>query len=232
MTAVSGGCAAPTEASEGDDGPGADVATVIDETTSSAEGAGPTAGEVMAKLATCRKVSTSRYAKDARGAATIDVCEAPNVIFFTADMDIDCDGKKSAVCNRSTDASYQQETAGVDSKGKPLDAATLPFIVVPGVSSRWSYRSAGIKMGTVAAVIYNGKIEYGIVGDVGPQAILGEASYAMAKRLGINPHPSYGGTSSGVTYVIFKDAKVTKNEDQAQAVSLGRDRASRLVAAP
>ncbi|MBX3225881.1 MAG: glycoside hydrolase family 75 protein [Labilithrix sp.] len=227
MTTVSG-CAAPTE----DVGEDEAATTSLEETepTSAAGPTGPTPAEVMAKLATCRKLNASRYAKDAGGAATIDVCGGPNgVVFFTADMDIDCDGKQSAVCNRNTDASYQPQTAGVDSKGKPLDAAALPFIVVPGVSSRWSYKSAGIKMGTVAAVIYDGKIEYGIVGDVGPQAIIGEASYAMAKRLGINPHPSYGGTSSGVTYVIFPDAKVTKNEDHAQAVRLGVERARHLV---
>ena len=51
----------------------------------------------------------------------------------------------------------------------------------------------------------------------------------MAKRLGINPNPSHGGTDSGVTYVIFKDAKSPKNEDHDAAVRLGQDRARRLV---
>jgi hypothetical protein len=102
---------------------------------------------------------------------------------------------------------------------------------VPGVSSRWSYKAAGITMGTVAVVIYDGKMEFGIVGDVGPKAILGEASYAMAKRLGINPNPSTGGTDSGVTYVVFtgSSAVVSKNEDHAEAVRVGKRRAAQLL---
>lgn len=223
---LSTGCAAPAEdAIVAED----EAATTTVEETEAVEVTPPTATEVLAKLATCRKLSASPYAKDVGGTSNIDICGTGNAVFFKADMDIDCDGKQTAVCNRSTDPSYQNQTAGVDSTGKALDASVLPYIVVPGVSSRWSYRNAGIKMGTIAAVIYNGKIEYGIVGDVGPQSIVGEASYAMAKRLGINPNPSHGGTSTGVTYVIFKDAKSPKNEDHAAAVRLGQDRARRLV---
>jgi hypothetical protein len=186
---------------------------------------------ILAKLQTCTKASRTPYAKDAGGAANINVCQLKNAVFFKADLDIDCDGKESSLCNSSVDPSYQSGTAASDSAGRPLDAAKLPFIVVPGVSSRWSYRSAGIAMGTVGAVIYDGKIEYGIVGDVGPQAIIGEASYAMAKRLGINPHPSTGGTDSGVSYVIFTgaSAKVSKNEDHAEAVQVGKRRAEQLL---
>jgi hypothetical protein len=148
-----------------------------------------------------------------------------------SDLDVDCDGKKSSVCNSSADPSYQSGTAATDSAGKPLDAAKLPFIIVPGVSSRWSYRTAGIGMGTVAAVIYKGKMEFGIVGDIGPKAIIGEASYAMAKNLGINPNPRTGGTDSGVTYVIFtgSSAVVSRNEDHDEAVKLGRKRAAQLL---
>jgi hypothetical protein len=186
---------------------------------------------ILAKLAVCNKVSSAPYAKDASGVATIDVCALKGAVFFKADMDIDCDGKSSEVCNKNTDASYQNATAATDSQGNALDAAKLPFIVVPGVSSRWSYKASGIAMGTVGAVIYNGKIEYGIVGDVGPTSILGEASYAMAKRLGINPDPSIGGTSTGVTYVIFTNttARVQTKEDHAEAVSVGAKHAEQLL---
>jgi hypothetical protein len=38
---------------------------------------------------------------------------------------------------------------------------------------------------------------------VGPEATIGEASYATAVALGINPDPGRGGVSSGVTYIIF-----------------------------
>lgn len=220
------GCGAPTDAD--------DVASVesdVDETvvTPTASTA-PTADEVLAKLATCRAINHGKYAKDQGGASRIDICDLSNAVFFEADMDIDCDGKQTTVCNKHADASYQSSTAGVDSHGKPLDASVLPYIVVPGASSRWSYKNSGIKMGSVAAVIYDGKIEYGVVGDVGPQAIVGEASYAMAKRLGINPNPSSGGVASGVTYVIFKGAGPSKLEDHDAATKLGAERAKQLIA--
>ena len=190
----------------------------------------PTAAEVMAKLATCHEISRAPYAKDQGGVSNVKICDLSNAVFFTADMDIDCDGKPTAVCNRSKDPSYQSSTAAVDSHGHALDASTLPYIVVPGASSRWSYSHSNIKLGSVAAVIYNGRIEYGVVGDVGPTAIVGEASYAMAKRLGINPNPASGGVSSGVTYVVFKGSGPSKLEDHDAAVSLGVERAKRLIA--
>jgi hypothetical protein len=195
-------------------------------------GRGPTpitADAILAKLSSCTKVSSAPYAKDSGGTANIDVCGHAGVIYVHADMDIDCDGKSSAVCNETTDPSYQNATAASDSTGQPLDAATLPFVVVPGVSSRWSYKTSGIAMGTAAVVIYNGKVEYGVVGDVGPASIIGEASYAMAQNLGIDPNPKTGGISSGVTYVFFPNTKVSKIEDHAAAVTMGEALARQLI---
>ncbi len=191
----------------------------------------PTAAELEALLATCTQTSSGLYAKDSGGSATIPICKLTGAVFFKADMDIDCDGKKTSVCNSSTDSSFQSQTAATDSLGKPLDAAALPFVVVPGVSSRWSYTAAGVALGNVAAVIYNGKVSYGIVGDVGPTSIVGEASYAMAKELGINPNPSTGGVSSGVSYIFFTGtaAKVTKNEDAVEARTLAIAKAKALL---
>ncbi len=191
--------------------------------------AGPTADQLMASLGACKKISSSPYAPDEGESATINVCSLPNAVWFTADMDVDCDGKTSSVCNKSADPDYQDSTAGADSQGNALDASTLPYIVVPGVSSRWSYKASGLGMGSVVAVIYNGQIEYGIVGDVGPTSIIGEGSYAMAKSLGINPNPATGGTGSGVTYVIFKGAGPTANEDHDSAVAIGTARAQAIV---
>lgn len=191
-----------------------------------------TAAAILAKLGTCTKVSTAPYATDTSKTANVDVCGLKNAVFWTADMDIDCDGKSSPECNPSTDPYFQAATAATDSTGAPLDPAKLPFIVVPGVSERWSYKASGIAMGSVAAVIYQGKIQFGIVGDIGPAAIIGEASHAMAKKLGIDPHPSTGGTSGGVTYVVFTgpSAVVKVREDHAEAVSVGSERAADLLA--
>ena len=184
-----------------------------------------TADDVLAKLRSCRAVSTAPYKTDVSSStpANVDVCGTTGALHFTADMDIDCDGKSSSVCNSSTDPSFQAQTAGTDSKGAPLDASKLPYVVVPGESSRFSYLDAGLEMGSVVLVIYGGKMAFAVVGDVGPTSIVGEASYAMAKELGINPDPAVGGTSSGVTYLFFTgpSGKVKKLEDRAETLRLG-----------
>ncbi|MBN9165754.1 MAG: hypothetical protein BGO98_25255 [Myxococcales bacterium 68-20] len=189
------------------------------------------AAALLAKLGTCTAVSKSPFATDNGKTANVDVCGMKNAVYWQADMDIDCDGKESPVCSKATDPSFQNQTAMTDSKGGPLDAATVPFVVVPQPSNRWDYRASDLALGTVVAVIYDGKIEYGIIGDTGPTAIIGEASYAMAKSLGINPDPRIGGIGSGVTYVAFtgKDDAVTKNEDHAEAVTIGKRRAAQFL---
>jgi hypothetical protein len=194
----------------------------------------PLAQAILDRFHTCQKVSHTPYAKDVGGPNEVDVCWKPSAVFFKADMDIDCDGKRSDVCNSDADPSYQSQTAATDSHGRPLDAAKLPYIVVPGPSSRWDYRASGVALGSVAAVIYNGQITFGIVGDIGPKTIIGEASYAMAKSLGINPNPATGGVDSGVTYVIFTGdvGVVSRNEDNAEADTLGRTLAISLISGP
>jgi hypothetical protein len=99
------------------------------------------------------------------------------------------------------------------------------------VSAKWSYRTAGISMGSIGLAIYKDKIEFGVVGDVGPKAIIGEASYAMAKKLGINPNPATGGISSGVTYILFTGtgAVVRPIENHAKAVELGQQKVKQLL---
>lgn len=90
-----------------------------------------------------------------------------------------------------------------------------------------------MKLGSVIAVIYNGQVEYGVFGDEGPKAIIGEASYAMAQSLGINPDPSVGGVDSGVTYIAFTGAVAVapKLEDHPATVKLGEQLASTLLTA-
>ena len=159
------------------------------------------------------------------------MCGLVGAVFWQADMDIDCDGKTTTQCNSTTDPSYQNQTAATDSQGNPLDAAALPYVVVPSNGTRFNYTNAGLKMGSVVAVIYGGKIEYGILGDTGPVNIIGEASYAMAKNLGIDPDPKVGGVDKGVTYVAFTGtaAVVKKKEDHTEAVTLGGTLAADLL---
>jgi hypothetical protein len=102
-------------------------------------------------------------------------------------------------------------------------------VVVPSTSSIWKYTSYGIKGGGVVAVIYNNKVEYAVVGDTGPTQIIGEASYATAKALGIDPDPATGGADSGVTYILFKNSQVSPIESHSAAVSLGDSLAQQFL---
>ncbi|MFG2570459.1 glycoside hydrolase family 75 protein [Streptomyces sp. NPDC048567] len=195
------------------------------------EGAGVGAAELLAKASACEQVSNGKYRTDEATSATVPVCGADNAIFWKADLDIDCDGQVTAACNPSTDPAFHGDTAFHASDGRPLNAAKLPYVVVPAPSGVWDYAKSGIKGGGVVAVVHGEKVEYAVVGDVGPERIIGEASYATAKSLGIDPDPGSGGAPSGVTYILFKDSRVSPIEDHEAAVRTGRALAEEFVRA-
>lgn len=180
-----------------------------------------TVAEVMARLGACTRIGGD-YARDSGGTENLPICQTDTVIWWDADMDIDCDGGRGAEC--MADPYYLPDTSAVDSMGDPLDASTLPFIVIPLASSRFRYADHDIRHGQVALVMYRDRMVFGIFGDLGPATILGEASYAMAEALGIPSSPISGGVGSGVTYLVFPgaSARVTRNEDHAEAVTLGQ----------
>ncbi|NVB80165.1 MAG: hypothetical protein HOV81_17355 [Kofleriaceae bacterium] len=192
----------------------------------------PTAAELLARIANCDQVVGGPFSLDSSGPATVSICGLPNAVFWKAELDVDCDGKMSSKCSLSTDPAYQDQTAATDSLGDPLDAAALPYVVVPGKSTRFDYRAAGLAMGSVFAVIYKDQVQYGVAGDVGPTAIIGEASYRMAELLGIDPDPRTGGTDDEVAYIGFTGmaAIVDPIEDHDRAVSLGEGLATALLA--
>ncbi|NUK10900.1 hypothetical protein HRW23_24245 [Streptomyces lunaelactis] len=177
----------------------------------------------------CTQISMGRYRKDAGASATVRVCQKRGAVFFKADMDIDCDGKRTSKCNSTTDPWFQSSTAFQQSDGTQLDAEKLPFIVVPTASAIWNYRSSGVMGGTVAAVIYKDRVQYAVVGDTGPSGIIGEASYATAKALGITPDPRVGGVASGVTYILFTNSRVSPIESHSGAVTLGEALAKKFL---
>lgn len=189
----------------------------------------PTAIELLAKMTSCTRISNGLYATDAGLAPTIPVCGANGAVWWHADMDIDCDGVTTAECNINTDPAYQNDTSLHTSTGEPFNAATMPYVVVPSISARWGYSSANTELGAVMAVIYNGKVEYGVFADTGPADIIGEASYAMANALGINPDPADGGIDSGVTYMVFKGSHVSPVESQSAAASVGQTLARQFI---
>ncbi|SDX78569.1 Carbohydrate binding module (family 6) [Amycolatopsis xylanica] len=211
-------------------GPNVDELTVTDAGDPGPPGTGaPTAAELLAKVTSCSQISNGLYKTDSETGRTIPVCGKNGAVFYKADMDIDCDGQRTTQCNENTDCCFQPDTAFHQSDGKPLNAATLPYVVVPSSSSTWDYTKFGIQGGGVVAVIYNNQVLYAVVGDTGPSSIIGEASYATAKALGINPDPSNGGTDSGVTYIYFKNSKISPIEDHAKATTTGEQLARTFI---
>ncbi|XMN11703.1 glycoside hydrolase family 75 protein (plasmid) [Streptomyces griseobrunneus] len=193
-------------------------------------GAPVTAEELLAEVRSCRQVSRGKYRTDAnRWKATVPVCSTSGAVFWKADMDIDCDGRKTKACNTRTDPYFQPQTAFQTSRGKPLDSAALPYVVVPAPGRIWDYRKSGLTGGSVVAVIHRGQVRYAVIGDTGPAGIIGEGSYALAEELSIDPHPTTGGTVSGVTYIAFKDSRISPLESRTEAVSRGEALAREFV---
>jgi len=197
--------------------------------TARATAAGPTAAQLLAKVQGCNQVSNGTYKTDSETAPSIAVCDKSGAVFWKADMDIDCDGQTTARCNHDTDPWYYNDTAFHQSDDQPLIADQLPYVVIPGPSSIWNYQNFQIQGGAVVAVIYNNQVVYAVFGDTGPQDMIGEASYATAQALGINPDPANGGTDSGVTYIVFKNSNVSPIESHDRATELGQQLAQQFI---
>ncbi len=209
----------PTAPPEADEGPEVRRETDVD----------VSAADLLSKVRKCDPVSHGRYRSDSRAPAKIPVCGARGAVFWKADLDIDCDGQPTRHCNRRTDPYFSAATAFQQSDGRYLNPERLPYIVVPTPSDIWDHGAHGIHGGSVAAVVYRGRVQYAVVGDVGPHDIIGEASYATAKALGLPPDPRSGGTASGVTYIVFKGTRVTSIEDAEAATTLGERLAREFV---
>ncbi|MFF3330686.1 glycoside hydrolase family 75 protein [Streptomyces sp. NPDC002888] len=187
------------------------------------------AAELRARVRDCAPVSHGHYRSDADAPADISVCGTDGAVFWKADLDIDCDGRPGSRCNRRTDPWFSDATAYPQSDGRSLSAETLPYIVVPAPSPLWDHRKHGVRGGAVAAVVHGDRVQYAVVGDVGPAGVIGEASYATAEGLGLRADPRRGGAASGVTYIVFKDSKVTPIESHAAAVEAGERLAREFI---
>ena len=199
-----------------------------------------TLADLLGNLATnCSPVEGSgKLSTDDGGERNIPVCQLEGAVSWMADMDVDCDGLETEVCNRQTDDAYQDDTSIRASDGSKIDASVVPFVVVPlatgmdgcEIDNGFDYRAADVQLGAVAAVVYQQQIHYGAFVDEGPCNIIGEASYAMASRFGFDPDPSTGGHEKhDVAYFVFTgaDAVAPKVEDESAVGTLGYD----LVAA-
>lgn len=187
------------------------------------------AADLLAAVRDCVPVSRGRYRSDEGAPADIPVCGKRGVVFWNADMDVDCDGRIGLRCNGRTDPLYADTTAYQQSDGRQLDAERLPYIVVPAASAIWDPVEHGVRGGTIAAVIHRDRIQYAVVGDMGPDDLVGEASYATARGLGIRPDPRGGGTASGVTYILFRGSSASPIEDPRAAAAQGERLAREFI---
>ncbi|MGZ3113965.1 glycoside hydrolase family 75 protein [Streptomyces sp. H62] len=193
-------------------------------------GEGPVrAADLLARMRDCDPVSEGRYRSDAGAPADIPVCGTRDAVYWKADLDVDCDGRPGDRCNARTDPHFTSATAYTRPDGTPLDAARLPYVVVPQPSDIWDHREDDVRGGSVAALVHGDRVRYAVVGDVGPRDIIGEASYAAAKTLGIPADPHGGGTDSGVTYIVFKGSEAEPIDDEAAAEKAGKRLAREFV---
>jgi hypothetical protein len=204
------GAAAPVPQS-----PKADVAN-------SSSATPPTADQLLAKLSTnCDTVTKKPLRPDDDAPRSVPMCGMKGAVFAQTGLLVDCDGQRTEQCNENTDCCFQNDTAFHQSDGQPLNAAALPYIVLPEDSSNWRWQHEGIDGGSVAAVIYNHQLTYAVVGDTDVPDKVPQGSYATAKALGMNPDPKNGGVDSGVTYIVFENAKADPIESHGSAVSVG-----------
>jgi hypothetical protein len=190
---------------------------------------GPSASQLLAKVTGCSVVSHGKYATDDGESSTVNICKQGSAFFWKADMDIDCDGVRTSNCNENTDPWYQDQTSFETSQGRPFQADSTHYFVIPLPSSRFSYSGNGITPGSVAAIIYNNKVVYAVFADEGPNNIIGEASYATARALGIDSNPETGGVDSGVTYIVFPGKVPSPIESNSAIDSSGAAAATAFV---
>ncbi|MFS8199931.1 glycoside hydrolase family 75 protein [Streptomyces sp. CWNU-52B] len=187
------------------------------------------AAELLNAVRDCAPVSGDRYRSDDGEPADIDICGGRDAVFWKADMDIDCDGRPGPHCNERTDPLFSAATAYQQSDGRELSAEQLPYVVLPAPSHRWDHHEHGIRRGTVAAVVHGDRVRYAVVGDIGPEDIIGEGSYALARDLGIRSDPRGGGAPSGVTYILFKNSAASPIESPGAAAAEGERLARAFV---
>jgi Fungal chitosanase of glycosyl hydrolase group 75 len=97
--------------------------------------------------------------------------------------------------------SQLREEIGALKKFSYLIGTTDPFIVVPGALA---HEKEGPKVGDYAVVIYGDKIYPALVGDIGPNDKVGEASLRIAKEINTLSTPYNRPVSDlKVSYIVF-----------------------------
>ncbi|KAG5971278.1 hypothetical protein E4U55_001287 [Claviceps digitariae] len=185
----------------------------------------------------CRNVLAGGFHSEENDRGNFDYCadhlQDNHIIYIQgkqgslANMDIDCDGIQHGPaddgrCGSSSDTqsvtSFADLLRSYRTGQRDLDANAHPYVVFGNAGSRPGYanfdpRKYGVEPLSVMAVVCNNKLIYGVWGDKngddGPQAMVGEASIALATACfgrGINGNAGHDGND--VLYLAFtgKDA--------------------------
>jgi hypothetical protein len=186
----------------------------------------PAVAKLLALTSNCtasNKIDSDTGLFQTDSGTTVHVCSlkggtgnSGGAVYYTADMDIDCDGLTTTHCpgtGADKDPSYDDQTSfsGPNSKsnakGPSLASENTPYVVIPEeVTFPGLDQNNG---GNIVAVIYQDQIEFAVFGDQiqyqpgDPGEPIGEASVRTAVGLGIPSSPATGGVGSGVTYIAF-----------------------------
>src|ERR1043166_1598085 len=140
------------------------------------------------------KETENKFQADMDRPKNISMYSLTNATFWTADMDIDCDGRETPFCNKKTDPDFQSQL----SCDMDIAAEETPYFVIP-MGSPANSKKRGIEIGQVAAIIYSNQVVYAVfLDECGISTLIGEASCATARLLGIDPDPKTGGTDGPV----------------------------------
>jgi Fungal chitosanase of glycosyl hydrolase group 75 len=154
------------------------------------------------------------------------VCKFPGgELYYDSKLDLDADGSAYA----AHDPTGQAHTSLRYANGTSVDADRVSYFVLPS----HFYQQHGIRLGDVAAVIYNGRLAYAVFADVGPRHRIGEGSIALHRALGHETihhgrlH-NVGITRDVITIVFPGSGNRTPQMPEAIA-SIGRNRYSLLA---
>jgi len=149
--------------------------------------------------------------------------------YIESKMDTDCDGAPSCP---SIDSSGQTRTS-YSWRGSPIDALRANYFVLPS-NIRSRLGNTRLALGDIAAVVYNGRMEFAIYADNGPTSKIGEGSVKLVQALGFNPYRNGRiccGISSGVVVVVFPGSRGSYSSpyDSASVRSAGMARLNALT---
>ena len=121
----------------------------------------------------------------------------------------DQDGEPYVQQSQDPAPGYYVSTTSLENRGysatdprRYLNSEVIPFAVIPGILAR---KCEGVALGCRVTITdtRTGIHVEAVCGDLGPDNHLGEASIAVAKRLGINPSPKTGGSDEPVFRFTF-----------------------------